>query len=88
MASNVRKNLKDKRFYVFTMANIQVDVFWVATQCSAVVMVNTETAWASDTLVPNHNTIRHHNSEDPDMNMNDELQIVWPISNYYPRIFL
>jgi hypothetical protein len=54
-------------FEVFTAVNIQVDVLWVLTPCSAVVIhhpeVKMEAARYPETTVSNHKNTRHHNPE-------------------------
>jgi len=62
------------RCEVFTEVNIQVEVFWVVTLCSAEVSQGRE-LWTSlppystETLSSYRNTALHHKPEDTDMYM-------------------
>jgi hypothetical protein len=65
------------RFEVLTVVEIQIEVFWVVTQCSAVVgyqrfrgpwcPIFRDAAKSSETLASYHNTTLRHNPEDLDL---------------------
>jgi len=62
-----------KRFYILTITNTKVVVFWVVTSCSVVVgyqhlrSMLLPSSGTSENLVPYHITTRRHNPQDFDL---------------------